>query len=559
MTVRWSIRLMATLGIVFPQGPPIITSDAPEPAPQPSPKVSARADPTGPTVPAWARDARWYQVVVPCFHNGERSNDPPGTLRWTTNAATVSPSTAADRTPAARQYGGDLQGLQKRLPYLEALGVNSLYLTSLFEDLPARGDPPADLRHINRSVAAGEKAGAAEDETHDPKTRTFTAGDRVFLAFLKEAHERGFRVVVEAFFGDVRKALPDGVSVEAHLFELTRRWMDPTRDGDPSDGIDGWVLHEPQAMPREFWKRWRSHVKKINPDALLIGDIRGEAAPWLAGDAFDTAINRDLAKALERFLGSGSPTYALKDFLADLTAINERHTLNVRLAAPVPLSGPDLGRLLSALSLRHATEGQRKPGSGLVADLRAGPPRWRLATLMQYTFVGAPMIYYGDEVGMYRRKGQANLAPMWWRDPPAGESPRADYRSDFASLVQWLNIRRNLHAPLRSGELRVLLADEKRALLAFARSLPGDEVILVVNYGKTKHKVMLPAGRPGRLAGVLGPRLNPMPPPDPKGDKLIRPLSVGGSRRIVSDAGTIRLWIDPMSVRLVLVRDEPPH
>jgi hypothetical protein len=36
----------------------------------------------GKRVPAWAGDARWHQIVVSKFRNGEASNDPPGCLPW---------------------------------------------------------------------------------------------------------------------------------------------------------------------------------------------------------------------------------------------------------------------------------------------------------------------------------------------------------------------------------------------------------------------------------------------------------------------------------------------
>ena len=77
--------------------------------------------------PSWARDAQWYHVVVPRFHNGDRSNDPPNTQPWTVDwLAGGDPIATGEETAAevketdldARHYGGDLQGLQARLPFL---------------------------------------------------------------------------------------------------------------------------------------------------------------------------------------------------------------------------------------------------------------------------------------------------------------------------------------------------------------------------------------------------------------------------------------------------------
>ncbi|MCH8900553.1 MAG: hypothetical protein IH942_08720, partial [Acidobacteria bacterium] len=63
--------------------------------------------------------------------------------------------------------------------------------------------------------------------------------------------------------------------------------------------------------------------------------------------------------------------------------------------------------------------------------------------------------------------------------------------------MRFLNIRRGIHTPLRRGTCRPILLDEERKLLALSRSLPGDEIILLMNYGNTKQKVKLTVGRPG--------------------------------------------------------------
>ncbi len=56
--------------------------------------------------------------------------------------------------------------------------------------------------------------------------------------------------------------------VRDYIFDITRRWMDPDGDGDPSDGVDGWRLDVAFCVPHGFWKSWRAHVKSINPRGL---------------------------------------------------------------------------------------------------------------------------------------------------------------------------------------------------------------------------------------------------------------------------------------------------
>jgi glycosidase len=493
-------------------------------------------------------------------------NDPSGTLPWpATRPARGEPAAADADLADDQQYGGDLQGLQEKLPYLKDLGIKALYLTSIFHSRQGSKGSAVDLRHIDDALGVKDSLAKLAEEKPDPKTWKLSASDHLFLGFLKEAHKKGFHVVVEAAFGKVQPAFGEGANAEKHLLEITLRWMDPNGDNDPSDGVDGWVLSEPGRQPHAFWKRWRTHAKKINPEALLIGDIRGDARPWLAGDQFDTAINRDFASAVERFWGRRSEAYGLERFLADVTAISRRHAQNIQLAAPVPLSNSDMGRLLSALSRRRPDTANEGAAAAPATDPRSEPSRWRFAAMMQCFFPGAPMTYYGDEVGMYNTTGHFSRAPMWWEDSASGASKLAVYQNDFTSLIQWLNLRRDTYPPLQTGSFRAVLADEKRGLLAVGRTLPGYEVILLINYGDAKHKVMLQAGKPGQLVGVLGPRLGATPrkkrskaTPGPKDGRIIQPLGVGGSRRFVDAKGRIRLWLNPMSVRVVLVRDDPP-
>ncbi|MEK7730801.1 MAG: hypothetical protein AAB363_02980, partial [Planctomycetota bacterium] len=152
--------------------------------------------------------------------------------------------------------------------------------------------------------------------------------------------------------------------------------------------------------------------------------------------------------------------------------------------------------------------------------------------------------------------------PMWWNDLPDPQAKPPRFRSDFFALVNWLHSLREKYAPLRRGDFRPVWFDDERKLLAFARSLPGEEVILLMNYGSVKQEVSLPAGKPGQLVAVLSPQVKV---PAKRGAEASRPssdaakfkrLQVGGSRQFVNPRGTISLWVNPMSVRVVLLNDK---
>ena len=496
------------------------------------------------TIPAWAYDARWYQIAVPRFHNGDRSNDPAGTLPWTVKWPPPTSQPGKTGELDALPYGGDLQGIQKRLAYFQELGVNALYLTHVFRGSTQGRYDKVDLRHVDDSLGVKGSLAQITGETDAPGTWRFSASDRAFLDFLTSAHRQGLRVVVEVV---IKKH-----TAVKHLPQIVRRWMDPNGDGKTSDGLDGWALREPGESHPALSRAWREHVRKVDPNAIMIGDL-GDNKQSVSRSEFDVLVVHEAGNAIRRFFADSTPTYRLKDFLGDLTGVHSEDGLEEQ--APVvltPLGGPRSGRFLPALSA---------PANRAAEDARA---LWQLATVVQHTVSGNPITYYGEEVGMHGGKGPLSRAPMWWRDLPDSNSKATDYRAEFASLVRWLHVRRGMEEPLRRGGIRPVLVDEDRRLFAFARTMPGEDVILVVNYGHAKHTVTLQAGKPGQMIGILSPQFgrfapgtrSDRQPGQPRGT-YIQPLRTGGSRQYVDSGGHIRFWINPKSVRIILV-SEPP-
>ena len=478
-------------------------------------------------VPPWAGDARWYQIAVPAFENG------------------------------------DLDSVRKHLPYLKELGVNTLYLTHVFAGCTDERCEKVDQRHIDDALGVRDSRAAPSSETNDPGSWKFSGSDGVFLGLVKEAHAQEFRIVVDAPFAEALSSRGASEGTEALLLQTTRRWLDPDGDGNPADGIDGWVVRGPEKLSRDFWVRWREHAKKVNPSALLVCDVSGDSTTWLAGDTFDVAVNYAAAEAIRRFLAPGGVPYSVEQFLGDLTAISTRYNPAKSLGAVIPLSWGERGRLFAAMKdgASNLQDGDAEAARNPTTDAYA---RWRLAVVLHFFYLGAPMAYCGDE-----GENSANIVPASGRSDPQGASADerckiADYRGDFASLIKWLNIRRQIDAPIRLGDFRAVMSDEARHVFAFARSLPGNEAVLVVNYGDTKQRVILQVGKPGELVGVLSPALDPLALPKglekfsaPQAAGKIRPLRMGGSRQYVDTGGHVRLSVDPMSVRVVLIKDDP--
>lgn len=538
------------------------------------------------TTPAWAADAVWYQIFPERFRNGEPANDPgdapyENLLPWTADWWAAHPEHG--ETPGdenfyvgagnvwQRRFGGDLQGLQEKLPYLRRLGINAIYLNPIFEADSMHKYDTADYRHVddNFGVKADDRFAPSPGETGDPATWTWSPSDRVFLDFLDDAHAQGFRVVIDGVFNHVGRSHPffrnvlqhgkdspyagwfeitdwgiapapgvtpadpdnprgmkwhawdgpnghlpelkrdDELGLAAgprdHLFAITRRWMAP--DGDPARGIDGWRLDAPQEVPGVFWRDWRALVKEINPDALLVGEIWGPAHEWLAGDRFDAVMNYQFAMpAVTFFTGDRSAT-APSTFARQLESVAYSHPLPVALSQQNLFDSHDTDRLASMFVNpdRGYDQENRLQDSG--PNYRPDEPsdeqwqRMEQALVCQMTFLGAPMIYYGTEAGMWSPDDPSDRMPMTWDDLLPYEDPAVRLRPALFDHFQRLIAIRHAEPALRRGLYRNLMTDDDRGLLAYERTLGGADgndghVVVLLNRGPEPQTVPLALAGP---------------------------------------------------------------
>ena len=99
------------------------------------------------------------------------------------------------------------------------------------------------------------------------------------------------------------------------------------------------------------------------------------------------------------------------------------------------------------------------------------------------TYIGAPTVYYGDEIGMAGDKDPDCRRPFVWSY--ASDPQRVDIRNWYKSVIAL----RNAHAALRTGEFTTLVADGMT--YAYERSGAGDDFVVMFNAGKQAATVML--------------------------------------------------------------------
>jgi glycosidase len=131
------------------------------------------------------------------------------------------------------------------------------------------------------------------------------------------------------------------------------------------------------------------------------------------------------------------------------------------------------------------------------------------------TYLGAPMIYYGDEAGMWGADDPDDRKPMVWPDlrydneatHPLPARTRTDdevkFDNELFQYYQSLIRIRNEHEALRRGDFKTILADDARQVFGFERSMEGSRVIVLINTSGEHQDVSIPLGGRWRCRELL--------------------------------------------------------
>ncbi|OFZ54283.1 MAG: hypothetical protein A2428_06810 [Bdellovibrionales bacterium RIFOXYC1_FULL_54_43] len=458
---------------------------------------------------------------------------------------------------SARRYGGDLQGVIEKLDYLKELGINAIYLNPVFRSPSLHKYDWSSLHHVDETLGpdpvGDRELLRIAGETENPSTWVWTSADRLLLKLIEEAHKRGIRVILDGVFNHSGRgffafqdllanrshsrfadwyqitrwddSLPDGFDYQAwfgipslpqfrrddrtlnsnykkYVFDITHRWLSP--NGDTQAGIDGWRLDVAYCLPHGFWQEWRKWVKSLKPDAYITGEVVEIAPTYLQGNEFDALMNYPFAYAVTEFFVDRRNRISTTEFVNRLESLRKAYPAEITSVMQNLMSSHDTPRLASIIrnpDLNYRNFGdffqksQVQNNSAYRIDRGREAERniHKMVALFQMTYVGAPMIYYGDEVRMAGANDPDSRKPMLWTDlnyqdeiahPLSGKTRPREQNTPDSNLLRYYQsviILRNRHPALRRGEFKVLIADNDSGLLAFSRTSPGDDLIVVFN------------------------------------------------------------------------------
>ncbi|MFY0675363.1 MAG: glycoside hydrolase family 13 protein [Bacteroidia bacterium] len=294
-----------------------------------------------------------------------------------------------------------------------------------------------------------------------------------------------------------------------YIFAATERWMKPK--GVQENGIDGWRLDVAFCVDHAFWKDWRVHVRDLNPEAYLVAeivDVPEKVVPYMQGDEFDGEMNYNFVfTCAEYFLYEDSMRIDGAEFDKKLKELRELYPKGVAYVNQNLLGSHDANRISSMIknrgignyrdwgtyfgiskAIENPDYDPRKP-SHLDYDLQ------KLLVMMQMTYVGAPMVYYGDEIGMWGANDPDCRKPMIWDDIeyedeitfPNQTNHTPDKISQNKGLLAFYKKMigiRNAEPALQLGTYDTFYIDGD--LFGFERSYKGETIWVVFNRDREK-------------------------------------------------------------------------
>jgi cyclomaltodextrinase len=479
--------------------------------------------------PDWVKHGIIYQIYPDRFRNGDPGNDPDFS-EWYYEGRKMPPPAGQKLNLKFQEYfhlvkdwndfsvlshcpwtqdgrdwmafyGGDIAGVRQKLDYLKELGVTAIYFNPLFQAKSTHKYDAADFRLIDPHFGSNEE----------------------FKTFVKEAHAKGIRIILDIVYNhsgnthwafrdavlkgsrsptydwyefkqwplpvgwptvsapwepknyydcwwgfgdlpdlnfdlsrqnaaensvrDVKEAQPN-IALVNYLLDATTFWL---KDMD----CDGVRLDVANEVPFWFWKMFHQRVKSVKPDAYIVGELWGNASDYVRPDLFDAVMNYAFHYfPIERFICKGEGT-----------ALEFDATLSTgRLAYPRQAVEAQMNLISSHDKARFVT----RSGNDLA--------RLKLAALFQMTYIGAPTIYYGDEVALAGGEDPDNRRPFpwdWEKDPK-----RVEVRGWYKKLTAL----RTAHVALQTGDFRTLTAHDM--VYAYARSDSSETFVVALNAGR---------------------------------------------------------------------------
>ena len=271
------------------------------------------------------------------------------------------------------------------------------------------------------------------------------------------------------------------------ILSIAEKWASPPYC------VDGWRLDvaadlgHSDEFNHSFWKRFRSRVKKANPDIFILAEHYGDATEWLQGDEWDSVMNYDAFMEPVTYFLTGMEKHS-DSFNAELYQ-NGQEFFGCMLRKMARMQMPSLYSAMNELSnhdhSRFLTRTNRMVGrlgthSTEAAGQGISKAVFREAVVIQMTWPGSPTIYYGDEAGL-----------VGWTDPDCRRTYPWGYEdTDLIEMHRELTKLRKDNPVFAKGSIKPLFADT--GIICYTRFQNDYYAIVICNNLEENRSISIP-------------------------------------------------------------------
>lgn len=434
-------------------------------------------------VPQWAKETVWYHLVIDRFANGNLHNDPSGALPWEEKQ---SYSLSEDKFQNYNFFGGDLQGVIQHLDYLQELGVTGLILSPLFKAYTPMKFDTIDHLEIDPTLGTKQELKRLIEEAHRRGMKVML--DVVFN-YLSDASlpwqdvqehgeasrfadwfeiqqfpvtyqpttnqtvARSLTYAAHGFNPHMPKLNTNNQEVKAYIIDSATYWV-------KQFDIDGWHLEYAAEFDLSFLTELHESIKAIKPDFYLAGEVKHYEPKLLEPRHCDGLSNYPMTESVLEF----AVLHHIK--VRELMARIDDSLMRYRDQNNAVM----LNKLESHVSAR-------------LIDLCHGDEALARA-VMTLLFVqkGAPMIFYGMEVGLSSSFG---FPCMIWN-----EEKQDLGRLEFVKTL--IKLRKTYNTIFADGIFKWEQCSNKFNYLSFSLSLGRERIFALFNFGHEGIKFDVP-------------------------------------------------------------------
>ncbi len=463
--------------------------------------------------PDWLKGGLIYQIFPDRFYNSGKPKANVPSDRFIQNDWSAQPEYRQNCGACSLgndYYGGDLAGIQEKLPYLKELGVSCVYLNPIFEAHSNHRYNTANYEKVDCLLGDEADLKALCDEAKKYGIKiildgvfSHTGDDSIYFNRTGRYGEGGAYRDYNSPYHEWFKFYdyPNGYDAWWGIKTLPETNEDNQKFTDYITGengilrkylrmgIGGWRLDVADELPDMFLDKLRAAVKAENPGAYILGEVWEDASNkisygarrrFLRGRQLDSVMNYPFANAIIDFVKNGNGE-ALSETVHTVLENYPKCSVDTLMNH---LGTHDTARILTMLGSSDSFIGDRKWQSDRILtskEYAQGIKRLKAAAVIQYTLPGVPSLFYGDEAGV-----QGYGDPFCRAAYPWGKENK-----ELLQFYKELGAARRECKAFTDGGFYTVYTDNDA--VCYIRENQKAKALIAVNRGDGEFKINLPA------------------------------------------------------------------